>query len=269
VTPFTVRQLAEGDGDLLRAFLAGDPANNLFMIGDLDVYGIRGRQIGFWGAFRGEALAGVTMLLETNACLYAPEPDCLADLAPVVSRAQNLSGELGLVQRILALLPQDRVTWWTDEYFCRLDARDFRPAQASSVRRAVPADVPLLADLYSQGDGSLPRERGQLVEHLARHLAASRYFLAQAGQEAVSVAAAVAETGDSAMIVAVLTAPAWRNRGYASGVVSAACADLLARGKTPHLFYRMDNPPAGRVYHKVGFHPIGKWRLVRLKPATQ
>ncbi|MDO9065822.1 MAG: GNAT family N-acetyltransferase, partial [Chloroflexota bacterium] len=55
-------------------------------------------------------------------------------------------------------------------------------------------------------------------------------------------------------------------RGYASAVVSSLCADLLARGKTPHLFYREDNDAAGRIYRRLGFGPVGRWKLARLSP---
>ncbi len=55
----------------------------------------------------------------------------------------------------------------------------------------------------------------------------------------------------------------WRNRGYASAALTRLCAELLAQGKQPCLFY--DNPAAGVIYRRLGFEDIGPWNLVFLK----
>lgn len=264
MSTYTVRRLAESDRAGLLAFLSQDPANNLFLTGDVTAFGMAGPRIAFWGAFRGEAWAGAAMRLDDNACFYAPDRGCLPALLSPVAQAQRLSGEAGLIDDVLALLPAERVAEASSEYFCRLIAADFHLSHVEGVRRAVPADIPLLADLYAQGEAFRRATRRHVVEHLERQLAASRCYLAQADGQAVCAATAVAETDESAMIVSVLTAPAARNRGYAGGVVSALCADLLGRGKTPHLFYAQDNDAAGRVYQRIGFRHIGRWKLVRL-----
>ena len=90
----------------------------------------------------------------------------------------------------------------------------------------------------------------------------------ETGDDIVCAAAVVGETEDMAMIVSVLTAPGARNRGLAGAVVSSVCADLLARGQTPHLLYREDNEAAGRVYARLGFHhrALEAGPLARLAP---
>ena len=268
MSTYTIRRVAETDRAAVLAFLHQDPANNLFLTGDMAAFGISSPRIAFWGAFQGDAWAGVAMLLDGNACFYAPDRRCLPALLSPVEQAHHLSGEAGLIDDVLALLPAERVANASSEYYCRLAAQDFHPSHVEGVRRSVPADIPLLADLYAQGETFRQATRRHVVEHLERQMAASRYYLAQVDGQAVSAAAAVAETEESAMIVAVLTAPAARNRGYARGVVSALCADLLGRGKTPHLFYAEDNAAAGCVYQRIGFHRIGRWKLVRLLAAS-
>jgi uncharacterized protein len=266
---YQVRQLTEAHRPQLVSFLRQDRANNIFLIGDVVSFGVRGRNIAFWGAFRQAALAGVAMLLGESASFYVPDRACLSQLVPKVSPAQNLSGEVGLMEDVVSHLPPQRPVWATNEFFCRLDARSFRPHDAVGVRPAVAADLAALTDLYAQGDAFSQISRAKVSEHVERQMAGARYRLMVVGDEVVCAAAAVAETRDTAMIVSVLTAPAARGRGHASAVVSSLCADLLARGKTPHLFYREENAAAGRVYLRLGFAPIGRWKLVRLAPIDE
>jgi predicted GNAT family acetyltransferase len=261
-----VRQLNEAHRPQLLSFLRQDPANNIFLIGDVAAFGVSGKGIAFWGAFHRTSLVGVAMLLGDSASFYATDRACLDQLMPMIRPAQNLSGELGLMEEVISLLPPRRLVWSANEYFCRLEARDFQPSPAPGVRLAAAADLALLTDLYVQGDASSRLGREQVSGHLERQLAGARFHVRLAGDEIVCAAAAVAEAESTAMIVSVLTAPAARNRGHASAVVSSLCADLLARGKAPHLFYKEGNEAAGRVYERLGFAPIGRWMLARLTP---
>ena len=266
MSDFQIRQLSEAHRPQLLSFLRQDPANNIFLIGNVATFGVRGRSIAFWGAFRQANLAGVAMLFGESACFYAPERACLDQLLPKVSLAQNLSGERGLMEDVVSRLPAQRLVWSTNEFFCRLEAGTFRPCDTAGVRPAVAGDLGLMTDLYVQSDAFSQLSRGQVSEQIERQLASARYHVLLNGDEIVCAAAAVAETEETAMIVSVLTAPAARNRGHAGAVVSCLCADLLARGKTPHLFYREDNAAAGRVYRRLGFGTIGRWKLARLSP---
>jgi predicted GNAT family acetyltransferase len=42
----------------------------------------------------------------------------------------------------------------------------------------------------------------------------------------------------------------------------ALCQEVLAEGMQPVLYWR--NPTASVVYRKLGFRPIGEWRVVWL-----
>jgi predicted GNAT family acetyltransferase len=78
-----------------------------------------------------------------------------------------------------------------------------------------------------------------------------------------SAALTNAETSSAAMIGGVFTRPNARGQGLSQAVMSAISAELLALGKTPTLYWV--NPAAGAVYGKLGFHPVGRWRAVRLE----
>ena len=54
-------------------------------------------------------------------------------------------------------------------------------------------------------------------------------------------------------ISAVCVHPDYRGRGYARELVSAAAADIVARGETPFLHVVLNNAPAIRLYEQLGF----------------
>ncbi len=70
----------------------------------------------------------------------------------------------------------------------------------------------------------------------------------------VAVAQSEFEEAKSAIIVGVATDPDHQNKGLASQCLEMLCKELLAEGKKLYLQY--DNADAGRIYGRLGFHPI-------------
>jgi len=60
---------------------------------------------------------------------------------------------------------------------------------------------------------------------------------------------------DLAIIRGVQTAPEERNKGYSTSVCSALVQKLQQQGKDVILYVSKDNPPAIKVYKKIGFKP--------------
>jgi predicted GNAT family acetyltransferase len=54
-------------------------------------------------------------------------------------------------------------------------------------------------------------------------------------------------------VSAVCTHPDFLGKGYASHLMSILCAEIIARGETPFLHVRADNPRAIRAYERLGF----------------
>jgi predicted GNAT family acetyltransferase len=95
-----------------------------------------------------------------------------------------------------------------------------------------------------------------------RPLRDRRVWLALRDGEVVAAALTNAEIEGMGMIGGVYTTPAWRGHGLSQAVCSGLCAELIANGRTPLLYWH--NPMAGYVYTKLGFRQIGTWRSVRL-----
>jgi ribosomal protein S18 acetylase RimI-like enzyme len=134
----------------------------------------------------------------------------------------------------------------------RLTAQTFqRPAQPDlpKAARLTKSDLPALLALYDlfptghfrpdlldEGVFYGVREGQQIVAAGGTHVLAQPYGLAVLGN--------------------IFTHPDWRGRGSAQAVTSALAADVLEQGcQDVILNVDVDNPPAIRVYTKLGFQP--------------
>jgi ribosomal protein S18 acetylase RimI-like enzyme len=70
-----------------------------------------------------------------------------------------------------------------------------------------------------------------------------------------------------AEVSAVCTHPDYRGRGYASALVSAVGAGIVARGETPFLNVYPDNQAAIRTYERLGFAGRRLMRFTRIQRA--
>lgn len=260
-----IRILGEEDRAQTLALLEHAPAHNLFALGNLDAHGFDAEFCQFWGAFndRGELQAVLNRYMSGWVLYGLADADWNA-LAAVLDGhpipAERLQDNPGGVASFLPYLQRYRATRIEEEDLMVLDAGDFRPARAkirAIVRRAVLTDLPELIDLYA-GAGDMSRAPAAVE----RPLRERRVWIAEVDDEICSVALTNAETSHAAMIGGVYTKPEGRGQGLSQAVVSALSAELLALGRTPVLYWI--NPAAGAVYHKLGFHPVGKWRAVRL-----
>ena len=77
------------------------------------------------------------------------------------------------------------------------------------------------------------------------------------GNRLVSAATSPETLEDSAIIRGVQTAPEERNKGYSTSVCSALVQHLTKHHKDVMLYVSKDNPPALKVYKKIGFKETG------------
>jgi predicted GNAT family acetyltransferase len=70
-------------------------------------------------------------------------------------------------------------------------------------------------------------------------------------------------------VSAVCTHPDFLGKGYASHLMSILCAEIIARGETPFLHVRADNPRAIRAYERLGFNISRDVFFVIIKRKTE
>jgi len=261
-----LRLLTDDDKAALRALLARDPLYNFFMIGDLEMLGLGAPGLSFWGQFSLEGeLIGAAMRYRVNWCFYASDdcdPRLLARLVDDYPESHAINGHPDQVNPIVARLERYTVRELHTSYYCRLRLDTTSPAPAWPTRRATAADVDALVKLYATA-GLMRRD----ADGLRRTLDKGRIVVTEKDGWIVSSVMTIVETSTAAMIGGVFTPEPWRNRGYASAAMIHLCAELIAKGKQPRLFY--DDPAAGTIYRRLGFEDIGPWNMVLLKPGRQ
>lgn len=266
-----IRPLSEADIPAAVALLMQEPAHNLYLLGNLEILGLRDPISQFWADFStGGELRGLVNRYMVNWGLFGtPGADwpALAALIDADPDAARLQDNPGGIPSVLPLLRRHRAARVSEEELMRLDAADFHPVPAPAgveVRRATPADLPGLIAHYRDA-GSMSRS----PLGVERPLRDTQIWIARTGGQGeqggqiVASALTNAETRALAMVGGVYTPPAWRGRGLSQVVCSALCAALLAAGKLPVLYW--ENPAAGAVYRKLGFRAVGVWRSLWLQ----
>ena len=277
-----MRILQEEDRKLLEEFLYREPEMNLFLIGDLENYGINSEAVSFYLHEEKRAHSGsvqneselywdfVILRFYQSYILYSPYEDYNAEEAIQFLKTQNpegISGREELLKRISPAFPQ----WELQSDFmsrCNRIEDQFQVPEELEIRVLGAEDMAEAVDLlYDIEEFKKGYEKNVKAVHIRR----MQEEMEQGGKLAlggyrdgrlVSIAETSAENTRSAMVVGVATKPEYRKRGYASAVVSALCRNCFDRGKESLcLFY--DNPAAGRIYNKIGFVELGKYGMLR------
>jgi predicted GNAT family acetyltransferase len=259
-----IRHLGEPDRAALMALLSAAPQFNLYLLGNVEANGFEQDFCEFWGDVVDGRVRGVVNRYMTGWTVYGEADAEWAALGAVVDgydmAAERLQDNPGGVPSFLPYLKRYALASLTEDTLMELPRGGLleqRPPDGFVVRRAGLDDLAgLVAFFANAGDMS------RTPAAVERPLRDRRIWMALKGNEVVSAALTNAETSEMAMIGGVFTAPAWRDKGLSQAVCSALCTDLLASGRQPTLYWHY--PPAGRVYTKLGFRPIGTWRSVRL-----
>jgi GNAT superfamily N-acetyltransferase len=142
----------------------------------------------------------------------------------------------------------------SEDRFAVLTAFPVPVPRVGTPRPARSDDLERLVAVYADA-GDISRSREAVEAQLPR------IWLSEDRETITSVAVVTAESRHAAMIGGVFTPPVYRRQGYASALIHALAAWIVARGRAACLFY--DNPVAGRIYLRLGFREIGRWRVVR------
>ena len=260
-----IRELNDSDLQQVIDLLQLSPAFNLYLLGNLETLGLDDPICQFWGDFdeTGSVRAVLNRYMTGWTLFGLPSSDWLA-LAGIIDAhpvpATRLQDNPGGIPSLLPYLKRYACEQVHVEEVMTLKAADFHPRKVRAgvtIRRAHLADLPALVELYADA-GHMSRS----ASAVERPLRDTRLWLAVRNRQIVASALTNAETSDLAMIGGVFTPPEYRERGLSQAVCSALCADLLADGKQPVLYW--ETPAAGAVYRKLGFSAVGQWRSVWL-----
>lgn len=257
-----IRKLIEADRQITMDFVGQKPAENVFIIGDIEGHGFHSNIQTLWGDFNEKGdLRGVLLKYDQNFIVYAPAAFDAEGFANIINKDLSFSYLSGIEEMVNQLAPyiktqpkKPRVLYYakceTVEHLPAIPADvNLEKAQADDAR-AIIAQMKAIPE-FSEGNYSVENKRESLEKGLARA------YLIKNNGVIVSSASSTAENSQSAMIVGVGTLPDYQKKGLATYCMSKLCRELLEENKMLCLFY--DNPAAGAIYKRIGFVDIGKW----------
>lgn len=271
----TPRLCTPDDREKVLEYVSAEPEMAVFITGDIEQFGMTDpvnvyafeRADGSWD--------GIVCKFFANFVCYARESRFDAEAMAGLIREQAgecfLGGVNGKYETVVALAP----------YLSELDMRTLNLAGLTEVAHDQIAPAPDGTTIRVLGEddydelfallGSMDEYRGLYDD--ARSVAMAKKQRAADAEhgcitygafyegELVSTAATSAASSSSAMVVSVGTRNDCRGFGLATAVVAKLCTDAVADGKRfLALFY--DNPSAGRIYGRIGFHKCGRYAML-------
>jgi predicted GNAT family acetyltransferase len=257
-------RLNEGLRVSLFEFLKKEAEINLFIIGDVELFGFDKDFQEVWAQLdRDMSYRAVLLRYKTHFVFYAPSTEYnavgFADIIKSYDDRSDLSGKREILYALLEKLEYKKIR---EQYFSKLSSREELVKLDSHyvIERPSVKDAEEIYSLrkqiieFNDFKTTIENQREMLKGEMGR------YFITRLEGKIVSCAATTAENSMSAMVVSVMTHPEYRKRCLAGACVQKVCEELLSEGKGLCLFY--DNPKAGSIYRKLGFKEIGQWSSV-------
>lgn len=266
-----IKKLDETYRESLFTFLKRSPEMNLFIIGDIEAYGFDKPFQEVWAEFdEMNNYIAVLLRYKVHFVFTAVSDDYNAELfSRIIQNCRDknvVSGELSAVKSLALKLKFKK---HKEMFFARLTALSADALSTDIVTS--PSPFVCIASVDAAEEICALRETIQefsdvkmSVEGIRENIESgfARTFYIRMDGRIVAAASTTAENSSSAMVVAVMTHPDYRNRGLATLCVHKLCETLLFEGRTLCLFY--DNPKAGSIYQHLGFEDIGKWVMMVL-----
>ena len=259
---FVIRKLRESDREELMEYLLGEPAYNLFIIGDVENYGFQRDFQELWGEFTSKGLNAVLLRYYSYLIISSRGRDYdTSGFAKIVGGLEfkMLSGKEEALRPLAGKLD---LTDIRVQYLAELSTPDsLLPVGPEDVEWLTVENYREVLELHrSIEEFNIFEVNEEAFLRPVKDGTGRTCFIRKDGKP-VSAASSTAETERMAMVVGVGTLKEYRRRGYASVCVSVLCRPLLCEGKAAYLFY--DNPDAGRIYRQLGFREIGAWLSAR------
>lgn len=265
-----MRRLDESDRDRVMAYLKKEPEYNLFLIGDIENFGMSTDFQDIMAFEKDGEIDSILLRYHHSFIPYSSNPEF--ETAPLLSALDTpvlhiMSGKQSVIDR---LMPHLEGFDYKSSYLMKLGRGDLiegdsRPEPEGVVLSAatiddVPAMVDFVAGVVEFTHMGTRQERITQM-NISFEKNAIHYYLYKHQEQIIAIAGTTAENSISAMVVSVATDPAWRGRGLASGLVTALAKNLLA-DQMEYLCLFYNNPEAGRIYRRLGFRDAGEWIMV-------
>jgi uncharacterized protein len=259
-----IRKLTRNDHDQVLSFLSEEPSINLFIIGDLEVFGYDQDFQDIWAEFNDQGdIIAVLLRFYQSFIPYAKGDFDVAACVSIINsfpKPAFLSGKTDIVEKF-EVYKDLQLGKKQDTFFAECTTTEYLDETSLDVKKARKDHIGQIISLrrmideFTLGDNAEEMLRNSMEANTAR-----TYYTDEDGIMTACVST-TAENSMSAMIVGVCTRKDFRRKGLATRIMKKLFKDVLEEGKVLCLFY--DNPEAGRIYKRLGFKDIGKWTMYR------
>lgn len=258
------------DREKLLAYLSDEACANIFLIGDINLYGFDQDFQEVYYQMNHDEMCAVLVIYHGGFVIYSKQRNHDAGELAAFYEAKKGTLMQGLEEVIRPIhdILGDEKSIYSRKFFAELNDDSKLLPIDSQVKQAKEEDGDLIADAYLKIDEfktAYPGDHEALKQTFISRMKhkEGRHFMLIKDDMVIAHANSAAENGSAAIIGGVLCIPKYRRRGYALAVVNVLCHDLLSRGIHPCLFY--DNESAGNMYHKLGFVNSGFWAVATRK----
>lgn len=277
-----IRKAEENDIPAMMAFLEGRIASSMFLLGNLERFGVENRDHPHGTAFflreTGDGITGIFgatnggMLLCQLPGIGATEAQTYAHLLQGYV-LRGMTGEADQVATILEALPFEAGALKVNDvdplYMIELAGV---AASDAPVRAPEAGDKALLMEWFQQldednglGDGGDMRPLDARAEEA---IASETVWLLEGDEGPVAMSAVNAHAGHAVQIGGVFVRRDRRGLGLAAEVVRAQLAELRDEGFARAILFA-GSDAAARVYEKIGFQRVGDYRVALLEAPVQ
>ncbi len=260
-----IRKLTENDRTQTLKYCYQDPSINIFIIGDIENYGMETDFQSVYGEFKNNELISVLLRYKENIIFYSHLESFNPEYIDIMNqyKFQFISGRESLTNLI-------------KPYFKEFKEKPMYFAEATSLSKEFVLDQEDVINVKTEDqikkvfhtlktidefDSMKDTLEEPFIQSTIKKLNHSVTLSIEKNNVCAATVATVADTKKSAMVVAVATHKDHRKQGLASKLMINLMHEYLnIRKKYLCLFY--DNPKAGAIYKRLGFKDIDKWVML-------
>lgn len=259
-----IEKLGTKDQKEVLEYLYKEAAFNIFIIGDIETYGMETEFQRIYGERDQHGkLISLFLRFRVNSVYYADQTRFNLEYLKIFKKDpfQFLSGKAELMDLIKPHLPLYESK---PMYFCKASEIKLETNHEMEIKTLkTEEDASKLFDLLViiSEFNFQRKEKEEFVKDKSSDQKMGMTLFIEENGLIVSTVATTAETTKNAMVIAVATHKDYRNKGYAS-ILMQKLMDIYLNGKNKELCLFYNNPDAGKIYHRLGFETIGMWNVL-------
>lgn len=247
---------ADSNIDFLKRQLEKEYVLNTFLLADLRLYGAKASFLDTWADIEDGMVKGIYMRFFNNLMIYGKQID--EDFVLSILKQYPISVIMGKKSVIEPLrdCTSDKFIFKKKKLLI-LEHSGFLSSENKHVRKATVSDAERIYEFLQSipGFSSLYASQEMILERIRDN--SGIHMIIERNGAIIAHGNSTASAERTVMLGGVSTALAYRNKGYASEIVSELSREVLFRDKRPCVF--CDCNVQNSLFERLGFQPVEEW----------